>query len=701
MSTQALDVMPETQIRAILQHLDGVVRSIDPRVADAKLAEFHQNWTTIIGQVRANLATTLAQVTDTVVIQYQLHQAKHRIIDLCLQNIIEAYPDRDVAALISSLKELRNLPLGPSDAVADRSVQSIYSSKPWWNPWTKNWRGYFPILQWLPRYSFRRDLFGDLQAGLTVAFLVIPQALSYATLAGLPPIYGLYSAWLAPLVYMILGSSNEISVGPVSMVSLTLTAVLGGIATPESSEYITLAITLSLICGGILLLLGLCRLGFVIENLISQPTMLGFTQGAAVLIILSQLKGLLNINIAGSAKTLIDYATQIHDNQNQFDWRTTVIGCGAIILIVGARLIYRRIPMAFLILVLSTYLGWQFKLEKHDIPLIGSIPKGIHVINSVQVPGHDRGSFFLGAILIVVLGFMESISIGRRLAQMRHYRIDANSELTALGMANLVGAIVRAYPVTGSVSRSSENYWNNARTRAHNLLVFVALLIVLLFAAPLFEWTPKCILSAVVIAAASSLIEWKMEEFRFLWKIGEYLDLLQIIVVFLGVLLLGPEVGVVIAIAVTFVQVVFRAARPSIVALGRFPGTFAYKNVHRYPQVLTIPGVLIVRVDARLAFYNVSWFQDRVARLEASVLDLRAVIFEASGINAIDSSAIHVLTEMLTSYSDRSISVLWAQVKGPVRDLMERSGLIQQIGPDHVFLTLQDAVDYVTTTTTV
>jgi SulP family sulfate permease len=691
-----LEVMPESQIQAILQHLDSIVRSIDPQVAAARLDELHATWNGIVAQTRSSLASHLSHTTDTVIIQHQLHQAKHQIIDQCLHSITQAYSDRDVTNLIGSLRELRSLPLGPSEPPADVSVQSVHSEKPWWNPWAKNWRRYIPILQWLPRYSFRHDLFGDLQAGLTVAFLVIPQALSYATLAGLPPVYGLYAAWIAPLIYMIFGSSNEISVGPVSMVSLTLTSVLGGLATAGSSEYITLAVTMTLISGGILLLLGLCRLGFLVENLISHPTMLGFTQGAATLIILSQMKGLLNITIAGSAKTLIDYAIQIHDNQDQFSWRTTVMGVGAIILIVGARLIHRRIPMAFLVLVIGTVLGGVLHLDKHGIPLVGPIPRGIHVIDSVRVPEHGRGSFFIGTILIVVLGFMESISVGRRLAQLRHYRLDANAELVALGLSNLVGGIFRSYPVTGSVSRSSENYWNNARTRAHNLIVFVVLLVALLAATPLFKWTPKCILAAVVIAAAASLIEWKMTEARFLWKIREYLDLLQIGVVWLAVLLLGPEIGVVFAIAVTMVQVVFRAARPAIVPLGRLPETFVYKNAERYPQAITIPGVLIVRVDARLAFYNVAWFQDRLAKLDRGVNILRTVIIDASGINTLDSTSIHTLDEIIASYLDRQIPLLWAEVKGPVRDLMDRSGLTEKIGHRHFFLTLQDAVDFVT-----
>jgi SulP family sulfate permease len=694
--TSSYEVLPQAQINAILEHLEKIVHSIDPNVTTENLTSLQTLWQEHVRTIRSQLAGSLAQVTDTVIIQHHLHQAKHRLIDACLQQIIEAYPNRDVTGLIGSMKELRNLPLGPTGESSDTSIHSVYPTKPWWNPWVRHWRQYLPIVSWLPRYSLRRDLFGDLQAGLTVAFLVIPQALSYATLAGLPPVYGLYAAWVAPLVYLIFGSSNEVSVGPVSMVSLTLASALSTLAKAESTEYITLAITLSLICGGILLVLGLMRLGFVIENLISHPTMLGFTQGAAILIILSQLKGLLNISIAGSAKTLVDYAIQIHDHQDEVSWRPTVMGCGAIILIVGARLVHRRIPMAFLVLVVSTYLGWQLKLENHGIPLIGSVPKGIHLINAVAVPQENRGNFFLSAILIVILGFMESISVGKRLAQMRHYRINANSELVALGLANLVGAIFWAYPVTGSVSRSSENYWNNAKTRAHNLIIFVALLFTLLFATPLFQWTPKCILAAVVIAAAASLIEWKMTEVRFLWKLGEYLDLLQIGVVILGVLLLGPEVGVVIAILVTAVQVVFRAARPSIVALGRLPETFVYKNVERYPQAKTFPGILIVRVDARLAFYNVSWFQDRLARLESGVYNLQTIILDASGINTMDSTAIHVIQEVLLSYSKRSILVLWAQVKGPVRDILDRSGLIQKIGPEHIFLSLQDAVDYAT-----
>lgn len=696
MSISLQEVIPESQIQAILEHLDAIVRSIDPHITSERLTEFHTAWNMIITQVRSSLATTLAHVTDTVVIQHQLHQAKHRLIDQCLQRIIETYSELDVANLIGSLKELRSLPLGPNDPPADISVRSVHADKPWWNPWAKNWRQYLPILDWLPRYSLKRDFLGDLQAGFTVAFVAIPQALSYATLAGLPPVYGFYAAWIAPLIYMIFGSSNEISVGPVSMISLTLTSALSGLASPSSDDYIAMAVTMSLICGGILLTLGICRLGFLIENLISQPTMLGFTQGAATLIILSQMKGLLNMDLSNSAKTLIDYAIQIHDHQSEFSWRTTVMGVGAIILIVGARLTHRRIPMAFLVLVLTTYLGWQLKLADHGIPIIGTIPKGIKVIDHVRVPEHNRGNFFIGTILIVVLGFMESISVGRRFAQLRHYRIDANAELVALGLANIVGAIFRAYPVTGSVSRSSENYWNNARTRAHNLIIFIVLLIVLLVAAPLFKWTPKCILSAVVIAAAASLIEWKMTEVRFLWKIREYLDLLQIGVVWLGVLLLGPEIGVIFAIGVTMIQVVFRAARPAIVPLGRLPETFVYKNADRYPQAITIPGILIVRVDARLAFYNVAWFQDRLVKLDRGVGNLRTVIIEASGINTIDSTAIHALNEILVSYQERHIPILWAEVKGPVRDLMDRSGLTEKIGHNHFFLTLQDAVDSVT-----
>ena len=550
-------------------------------------------------------------------------------------------------------------------------------------------RRWVPAIDWLGHYQ-RRDFRGDLVAGITVAMMLIPQAMSYALLAGLPPYIGLYASVLPLIIYAVFGTSRQLAVGPVAMVALLVSSGVGAMADIGSDRYIALAILLSLMVGAIQFGMGVFRLGFL-TNFMSHPVISGFTSAAALIIGFSQLKHIVGLPLPRTeniAETLWMTVSQITD----INLAAFAIGVGGVILLLGLKRMSPLMPGAMIAVVLSTLVVWLFDLNTAaGVSVVGEVPAGFPEFSVPAMSLTDLKDLLPIAITISIVGFLESIAVAKKIASQKRYEIDANKELVGLGLANIVGAFFKAMPVTGGFSRTAVN--NNAGANTGLAAIITAMLIgfALLFLTPLFYYIPKAILGSVIMVAVFGLID--LHEVKHLWKVKKD-DLGLLAFTFLATLILGVKTGIFLAVGLSMVWFVIKTTRPHYAVLGRLPGTDVYRNVKRHNDAETRDNILAIRFDAQFYYGNVSFLKDTIKRAETDMdTELKAVVLDASSINQLDSSADTALHELLRDYRLRGVDLFIANVKGPVRDVMERSGFVEKLGEDHFFLTTREAMD--------
>ncbi len=557
-----------------------------------------------------------------------------------------------------------------------------------------------PILRWLPSYR-RRDLASDLAAGLTTAVMLIPQAMAYALLAGLPPIHGLYASTLPLLGYAMFGSSRQLAVGPVAMDSLLVAVAVAAIATVGTDAYLAAAILLAAMVGVIQVAMGVVRLGFLV-NFLSRPVISGFTSAAAVLIGLSQLPHLLGIDLGRTTKPhelLFAAGTRI----SEVSLPTLGLGLAALVGLIGLQRRAPRFPRALAVVVVGTLLVWLFDLDQHGVAVVGEVPRGLP---RPALPSFETAaivSLAPAALAIALLSFMEAISASkatsssseRSPATGRRPRIDPNQELIGLGVANLLGSLVRGYPVAGGLSRTAVAAQAGARTGLAGIVTAAIVVLTLLVLTPLFHQLPKTVLAAIIASAVAGLID--VAIVRRLWTV-ERSELVSLVLTFVATLAFGIVEGIGVGVAVSLAVFVIRATRPHTALLGRLPGTEVYRNLARFPEAVAPAGVIVVRIDAQFYFGNVDFLDRTIDRLltEAAApgtgRPVGAIVIDASSINRLDSSADAALHEIHGELHERGIGLFFASVKGPVRDMMDRSGLRELVGADHFAMTVHDAV---------
>ncbi len=548
---------------------------------------------------------------------------------------------------------------------------------------------FIPILDWLPKYK-QEWLKGDLSAGLTVGVMLIPQGMAYAMIAGLPPIYGLYASTIPLILYSIFGTSRQLAVGPVAMVSLLTAAGIGAIAQGGTETYIALAIALALFVGLIQFLLGAFRLGFLV-NFLSHPVISGFTSAAALIIGLSQLKHLLGVNIARSHhvhEILIEAASKFGD----INWVTFLIGAAGIALIMLVKRINKAIPGPLLAVIGGVLVVWGLGLTDLGVKIVGDVPKGLPAFGIPQLDAGTIQTLLPIALAISLVSFMESIAVAKAIqAKHRDYKVDANQELIGLGVANIGGSFFQSYPVTGGFSRTAVNDQAGAQTGLAAIFSAVLIVLTLLFLTPLFYYLPNAVLASVIMVAVFGLIDYK--EAIHLWK-SNRTDFVMLVVTFIATLTLGIEKGIGVGVVLSLAMVIFRTTRPHVAVLGRVPGSNFYRNVDRFSDVEQRQDLLILRFDAQLYFANTNYFKDTLEELVAQKgKALKAIIINAESINNLDSSAAHAIEEVVDEYRSMGIEMLFASVKGPVRDAMVKSHLLEKIGKRNFFMSIQDAVE--------
>lgn len=554
-----------------------------------------------------------------------------------------------------------------------------------------NVKPFIPILSWLPAYS-RKEWKGDLIAGLTVGVMLIPQGMAYAMIAGLPPIYGLYASTIPLLLYAVFGTSRQLAVGPVAMVSLLTAAGIGTMAESGTEMYIGLAITLAFLVGLIQFALGIFRLGFLV-NFLSHPVVSGFTSAAALIIGLSQLKHLMGVEIPRSHhvhEIILSAVQQMQD----IHWLTLAIGVGGILIIKGAKKIHPSLPGPLLTVAFGIVLVSGLGLADHGVKILGEIPQGLPAISVPDFSWATWRSLLPIALAISLVSFMESIAVAKAIqARHKNYELVPNQELIALGLANLGGAFFQSYPTTGGFSRTAVNDQAGARTGMASIISAVLIILTLLFLTPLFYYLPKAILASVIMVAVFGLID--IKEAIHLWHANRS-DFWMLLATFAATLLLGIEQGIGLGVILSLAMVIFRASRPHIASLGRVPGTFLYRNIDRFEQVEKREDVLIIRFDAQLFFANSGYFKETVRKwAEEKKETLQAIIINAESIHLVDSSAIIVLEELIDMYQAKGIHVMFTGLIGPVRDSFRRNQLVDKIGEHNFFMCVQDAVDFV------
>ncbi len=550
---------------------------------------------------------------------------------------------------------------------------------------------FIPALSWIRGY--RKSWFrGDLSAGLTVGVMLIPQGMAYAMIAGLPPIYGLYAATIPLIIYALFGTSRQLAVGPVAMVSLLTATGVSALAETGSENFIALAISLAFLVGILQFTLGVFRMGFLV-NFLSHPVISGFTSAAALIIGFSQLKHLLGIDIPRTHH-IHEIVWQAVEKSAAINPATLAIGISGIALILILRRINRAIPAPLLAvffgILLVSLLGLD---ETYSVKIVGNIPKGLPQF-SMPVPEMSQIRVLIPmALTIALVGFMESIAVAKALqAKHKDYKIDANQELIGLGLANIGSSFFSSYPVAGGFGRSAVNDQAGAKTGLAAIISSLVVILTLLFFTPYFYHLPKAILASIIMVAVSGLID--IKEARHLWH-SDRRDFYMLLATFLATLSLGIEQGIGIGVLLSLAMVIYRSTRPHLAILGRIPGTPFYRNIDRFADLEVREDVLILRFDAQLYFANVNFFRNKISELtEGREEQLKAVVISADSMNNIDSSGIHALEEVAHELRQKGIRLFLVGVKGPVRDALERSGFTQKLGKDHFFMRIQDAIHY-------
>ncbi|MDH3682592.1 MAG: solute carrier family 26 protein, partial [Acidimicrobiia bacterium] len=533
-----------------------------------------------------------------------------------------------------------------------------------------------PILRWAPDYQ-RTDLRSDLAAGVTVGAMLVPQAMAYALLAGLPPAVGLYAATVPVLVYAVFGTSRQLAVGPVAIVSLLTATALAPLVEEGTAGYLAAAAVLALLVGAVHLVLGAARLGKLV-NVLSHSVLVGFTAAAAVIIGFSQAKHLLGISIE-RREHFYETVGEVAAHLGDVHWPTLVLGAGAVAALLALKRLAPKVPAALAVVAASIALSELLDLEARGVAVVGSIPDSLPAFGLPDFDGTLVGDLVTTAFVITVVGFMESIAVAKVYARRHRYDVEPNQELIGLGAANLASGLFGGYPVTGGFSRTAVNDSAGARTPLASIVTAGIVLVTIAVLTPLLSSLPTAALGAIIVMAVVSLVD--VAEMRHIAAVKRS-DLIGLSVAFVATLALGIEIGIVVAVVASMLVVFARMSTPHAAVLGRIAGTTAYRNTDRFPEAETVAGVRVIRIDAALSFVNAANVK-KLLLAQAQQIDdgaPRALVLDASGINDLDVTGVEMLHEVLADLNEpdaegHRVELHLADVKGPVRDVLRRAGI--------------------------
>ncbi|XP_024968879.1 low affinity sulfate transporter 3-like [Cynara cardunculus var. scolymus] len=570
-------------------------------------------------------------------------------------------------------------------------------------------RSVFPILNWARDY--KASMFkNDLLSGLTLASLCIPQSIGYAALAQLKPQYGLYTSVVPPLIYSTMGTSRELAIGPVAVVSLLISAMVSKVVNPitDPVSYNKLVFTVTFFTGTFQALFGLFRLGFLVDFL-SQAAIVGFMAGAAIVIGLQQLKGLLGISHFTTktdvVSVLISVAKSLHTS-----WypQNFILGWSFLIFILITRFIGKRNRKLFWLpaiaplvsVILSTLIVYLTRADEHGIKIIKHFKGGLNPssVNQLQFNSpHLREAVKIG-LVCAIIALTEAVAVGRSFATIKGYNMDGNKEMIAMGFMNIAGSMSSCYVATGSFSRTAVNFSAGCQTAVSNIVMAITVLISLQLLTGLLYYTPIAILASIILSALPGLINYT--EAYNIWKVDK-LDFLACAGAFFGVLFASVEIGLMVAVAVSFAKIILNALRPRVEELGRLPGTDIFCEVDQYPVAHAVPGILIIRLNSGLlCFTNANPLRDRILNWvteengkEATKSPISGIILDMSSVTNIDYAGILALEETNKKLLSGGIKLAIASPRWQVIHKLKVAKFVDKVGRDCIFLTVCEAVD--------
>jgi len=546
----------------------------------------------------------------------------------------------------------------------------------------------FKIVTWLPDYD-RSQFFGDLKAGITTGMMLIPQGMAYAVIAGMPPIYGLYAGVIPLLIYPFFGTSNHLSVGPVAVDMLIVAAGVGMISSPNNSDFVGLVILLTMMTGILQLLMGTFRMG-ALFNFFSRPVIAGFTMAAPIIIAFTQLENLLGIDLANTQYIVLIVGEALNQLSN-VHMPTLYWGSGAIMLLVALNHYSPKLPASAIVLSLSVLLAWVINIEEQGVELVGNVPEGLPPISLPELNFENLRRLLPTALTLALVQFMSIASLGKAFAKRHDYLIDSNHELVAIGASNFMGSLFSSLPVSGSFSRSAAAEQAGVRSPLANDITSVLVVLTLLFLTPLFYFLPMPILAAIIMVSVFGLID--IREIQFLFKAKKSEGLIAIFT-FICTLLIGIQEGILLGVGASMMTMLYKYSRPAVAELGVMPGTRIFKNLDRNPEAQRIDGLLILRVDASFSFINAEFFRDFILeKSHEQDRNTQFVIIDGSTINMLDTTATDSLKSIIKTLRGWDMELYMSGLKGPVRDVIEKSGLKEFLGPDHYCEDPHEAVE--------
>lgn len=557
---------------------------------------------------------------------------------------------------------------------------------------------YFPVLDWGRTYD-RSALSNDLIAALIVTIMLIPQSLAYALLAGLPPEAGIYASIAPIILYAIFGTSRALAVGPVAVVSLLTASAIAEVAQQGTAGYAVAALTLAFLSGVFLILLGILRLGFL-SNFLSHPVISGFITASGILIATSQLKHILGVSAQGH--TLPEMLISIFEHLSQINFITVALGVFATIFLFWVRkglkpflkslglsqaiadILTKAGPVAAI--VATTVTVWVMGLDSEGVKIVGEVPQSLPPFTIPGFSGELIKALMLPAILISVIGFVESVSVAQTLAAKKQQRIDPDQELIGLGAANIGAAFTGGYPVTGGFSRSVVNYDAGAETPAAGAYTAVGLAIAAMALTPLVFYLPNATLAATIIVAVLGLVDFSILKKTWHYSKSDFIAVVATILLTLG---FGVEVGVASGVIISVLLHLFKTSHPHVAEVGLVPGTQHFRNINRH-QVETDPQVVILRIDESLYFINARFLEEMVLERVSRSKEIKHFILMFSAVNEVDFSALESLEGINLRLKNMGIGLHLSEVKGPVMDRFKQSHFLDELN-GKVFMSQFDA----------
>ncbi|KAL7255113.1 hypothetical protein ACSBR1_009308 [Camellia fascicularis] len=570
----------------------------------------------------------------------------------------------------------------------------------------------FPILVWGRNYTATKFK-NDLLAGLTLASLCIPQSIGYATLAKLDPQYGLYTSVVPPLIYAVMGTSREIAIGPVAVVSLLLSSMIQKLQDPEANPiaYTRLVFTVTFFAGIFQAAFGLLRLGFLVDFL-SHAAIVGFVAGAAIVIGLQQLKGLLGLAHFTNKTDIISVFRVIWTSLHFYQWNpyNFILGCSFLCFILITRFLGKRNRKLFWLpavaplisVILSTLIVFLTRADKHGVRIVKHIKGGLNPssVHQLQFDSLNGSEIVKTGLIVAVVALTEAIAVGRSFASMKGYHLDGNKEMVAMGFMNIAGSLTSCYAATGSFSRTAVNYSAGCETVMSNVVMALTVLLSLQVFTRLLYFTPIAILASIILSALPGLID--LHEAYNIWKLDKF-DFLACIGAFIGVLFGSVEIGLLVAVLISFAKIIVNSIQPGIEILGKLPGTDAFCEVNQYPMAIKTPGILTIRIKSSLlCFANANFINNRIFKwvsqkeVESEGNNaqgrIQLVILDVSNLMNIDTSGIVSIEELQKELVSHGTQLAIANPRWHVIHKLRQVNFVEKTG-GMIFLTVGEAME--------